>query len=114
MLRNHSSAVVIINWLGLNYQKSSSHVQFKGGLKLTLQGMLDHLGWTMRTFTWKSSTYSTCRRLATYSWSGPLPTAASPAYQLYIFWQGLVGMFAVGEFTDWLTAPSRSGLLGQS
>ncbi|KAJ7040847.1 hypothetical protein C8F04DRAFT_1177811 [Mycena alexandri] len=109
-LRNHSSAVVIVERLGLDPKRTASSVKFKGGLKLTLEHLVHDLGWSVRTFTRKSRAYSNSRRLATYSWSRLVPVVGSPEYLQYSLWQGLVAMFGAGGFADQPSAPRGDAL----
>ncbi|KAJ7456995.1 hypothetical protein FB451DRAFT_1407042 [Mycena latifolia] len=112
MFQNHRSAAAILGVLGLAADNRNNRIKYKGGLTLSTDQVVTHLGWHARTLERKTKAFSLARQeVAKWTWTGAVPTtepAQKKERKQYRKWTGLVAMFRDGGFCDKPKAPHKS------
>ncbi|KAF8157371.1 hypothetical protein K438DRAFT_2026241 [Mycena galopus ATCC 62051] len=108
MVQNHRDMCSILQTFGLSVTQKDDRLHFHGGLTLTTEDVLRHLGWVPETFCKKSRIYDHARVRSRSAWTGdPPPETDSSRHRLFLGWQDIVLMFGVGGFCDRSHAPRR-------
>ncbi|KAJ7922569.1 hypothetical protein B0H13DRAFT_1865749 [Mycena leptocephala] len=114
MFQNHRAMSGILGVLGLASDQEAFCFHYKGGLSLTTQQVVSHLGWNSRTFVRKTKSFSRARSIvAQYTWQSRVPRLNPPEAQLAVrkdfeAWNGLVMMFCEGGFCERPDPPQKT------
>jgi hypothetical protein len=120
MFQNHRAMSGILGVLGLASDQEAFCFHYKGGLSLTTQQVVSHLGWNSRTFVRKTKSFSRARSIvAQYTWQSRVPRLNPPEAQLAVrkdfeAWNGLVMMFCEGGFCERPDPPQKTHPAGES
>ncbi|KAF8173860.1 hypothetical protein K438DRAFT_1772009 [Mycena galopus ATCC 62051] len=108
MVQNHRYMRNILQTFGLSVTQKDDRLYFCGGLTLTTEDVLQHLGWVPETFCKKSRIYDHARIRSRSAWKGnPLPDTDLSRHRLFLGWQDIVFMLGVQGFCHQSCAPQR-------